>query len=217
MNIVDWLRRLRTKHKNNSNIFENNYNLIKNTNNDLSGGNSSFTVELNKYADLINFNENNSGDLNYKLSSTDNIVKTFDFHLFFKNLLRPLNILKKKNENIRVNWNNTEYLSPVKDQGQCGSCYAFSTTNVLETFMRINGYYINRLSEQELVDCSKDNFGCEGGFMHLAFDYIVKSNGLVSHDKYPYYAKDQECSIDRHRKAIGSQLSEYQFTITLKF
>ena len=91
------------KHKQNYIIFENNYNLIKSTKNDLSGGNSSFTVELNKYADLINFNENNTDDLNYKLSSTDNIVKTFDFHLFFKNLLRPLNILKKKNENIRVN------------------------------------------------------------------------------------------------------------------
>ena len=120
-----------------------------------------------------------SDDLNYKLSMTDNVVKTFNFQLFFKSLLRPLNILKKKNENIRVNWNNTEYLSPVKNQGQCGSCYAFSTTNVLETFMRINNYNVDRLSEQQIVDCSPNDYGCEGGFMHTSLDFIINNKGLI--------------------------------------
>ena len=200
------------KHKNNYIIFENNYELIKNTNNDLTGGNSSFTIELNKYADIINFNDNDSQDLNYKLSSTDNIVKTFDFHLLFKNLLRPLNILKKKNENIRVNWNNTEYLSEVKDQGQCGSCYAFSTINVLETFMRINNYTVDRLSEQQIVDCSPNDYGCEGGFMHNSLDFIIDNKGLLSNDDYKYMGITQNCTTTKtEQNVVGSNITEYQF------
>ncbi len=202
------------KHKSNYIIFENNYELVKNTKNDLSGGNSSFTVELNKYADLIDFNDNNSDDLNYKLSSTDNIVKTFDFQLLFKNLLRPLNILKRKNENMRVNWNNTEYLSPVKDQGQCGSCYAFSTTNVLETFMRINNFTVDRLSEQQIVDCSPNDYGCEGGFMHTSFDFIIDNKGLLSNKYYQYMGKTQNCTVSKmQQNVVGSNITEYQFVI----
>ena len=202
------------KHKNNYNIFENNYELIKSTKNDLSGGNSSFTVELNKYADLIDFNDNNSDDLNYKLSSTDNIVKTFDFQLLFKNLLRPLNILKAKNENIPVNWNNTEYLSQVKDQGQCGSCYAFSTTNVLETFMRINNFTVDRLSEQQIVDCSPNDYGCQGGFMHTSLDFIIDNKGLLSNEDYQYIGKTQNCTdLKIQKNIVGSNISEYQFVI----
>ena len=202
------------KHKNNYNIFENNYELIKSTKNDLSGGNSSFTVELNKYADLIDFNENNSDDLNYKLSSTDNIVKTFDFQLLFKNLLRPLNKKKKKNENIPVNWNNTEYLSQVKDQGQCGSCYAFSTTNVLETFMRINNFTVDRLSEQQIVDCSPNDYGCQGGFMHTSLDFIIDNKGLLSNEYYQYIGKKQNCTDSKiQQNIVGSNISEYEFVI----
>ena len=202
------------KHKNNYIIFENNYELIKNTKNDLTGGNSSFTIELNKYADIINFNDNDSQDLNYKLSSTDNIVKTFDFHLLFKNLLRPLNIFKKKNENIRVNWNNTEYLSEVKDQGQCGSCYAFSTTNVLETFMRINNYTVDRLSEQQIVDCSPNDYACEGGFMHNSLDFIIDNKGLLSNDDYKYMGITQNCTTTKiEQNVVGSNITEYQFVI----
>uniref|UniRef100_A0A6C0FE32 Peptidase C1A papain C-terminal domain-containing protein n=1 Tax=viral metagenome TaxID=1070528 RepID=A0A6C0FE32_9ZZZZ len=202
------------KHKNNYNIFENNYELIKSTKNDLSGGNSSFTVELNKYADLIDFNDNNSDDLNYKLSSTDNIVKTFDFQLLFKNLLRPLNILKTKNENIPVNWNNTKYLSQVKDQGQCGSCYAFSTTNVLETFMRINNFTVDRLSEQQIVDCSPNDYGCQGGFMHTSLEFIIDNKGLLSNEDYQYIGKTQNCTDFKiQQNIVGSNISEYQFVI----
>lgn len=202
------------KHNNNYNIFKNNYELIQSTTNVLSNENSSFTIELNKYADTINFNDNNPDDLNYKLSMTDNVVKTFNFQLFFKSLLRPLNILKKKNENIRVNWNNTEYLSPVKNQGQCGSCYAFSTTNVLETFMRINNYNVDRLSEQQIVDCSPNDYGCEGGFMHTSLDFIINNKGLLSNDDYKYMGTTQNCTnSETEQNVLGSNITEYQFVI----
>ena len=75
-------------------------------------------------------------------------------------------------------WREHNAVTPVKDQGQCGSCYAFSTTNVLETFMRINNFTVDRLSEQLIVDCSPNDYGCEGGFMHTSFDFIIDNNNF---------------------------------------
>ena len=52
--------------------------------------------------------------------------------------------------------------------------------------MRINNFTIDRLSEQELVDCSKENHGCNGGLMHLAFDYCIENKGLTSNNNYDH-------------------------------
>ena len=105
---------------------------------------------------------------------------------------------------MRVNWNNTEYLSQVKDQGQCGSCYAFSTTNVLETFMRINNFTVDRLSEQQIVDCSPNDYGCHGGFMHTSLDFIIDNKGLLSNEYYQYMGKTQNCTISKIQQNFGS-------------
>ena len=200
------------KNKEKYRLFEKNMKSINEANEYLKNSNISFTLDVNKYADIIDFDNSSTNEL----MNNPIIDKRFRPNAYLKIFQRPFPYIETiitQNKKMTYNWNTTGLLSAVKNQGRCGSCWAFSSTSALETFMRINGYYITRLSEQELVDCSKDNFGCEGGFMHLAFDYIRKSNGLVSHDKYPYYAKDQECSIDKHIKAAGSQLSEYQFTI----
>ena len=201
------------KRKENYIIFENNYELIKNTTNSLSNKKNTFTIELNKYADMIDLNNEYCDDLNYKLAETDSIVKSFNFQLFFKSLFQPLGFFKKK-EDITINWNNTDYLSSVKNQGQCGSCYAFSTTNVLETFMRINNYTVERLSEQQIVDCSTSDYGCEGGFMHTSLDFIINNNGLLDNKDYEYKAKTQNCSENVNKtNVLGSNITEYQFVL----
>ena len=193
-------------------LFEKNINSINEANEFLKNNNNSFTLDINKYTDTIDFDNSSTNDL----MNNPIVDKRFRPNAYLKIFQRPFPYIEtiiRQNKNFTYNWNTTGLLSPVKNQGHCGSCWAFSSVSAIETFMRINGYYITRLSEQELVDCSKDNFGCEGGFMHLAFDYIVNNNGLVSHNKYPYIAKDQECSIDKHIKVVGSQLADYQFTI----
>jgi cathepsin H len=99
-----------------------------------------------------------------------------------------------------VDWRIYGVVSPVKNQGQCGSCWSFSTTGALESHwaLQTGTRPPPDLSEQQLVDCAGafNNFGCNGGLPSQAFEYIKYAGGLTSEAQYPYTAKDGKCRSD---------------------
>jgi KDEL-tailed cysteine endopeptidase len=94
-----------------------------------------------------------------------------------------------------VDWYRKGAVTPVKNQGLCGSSWAFSAASALESAWFIKYKILKNISEQQLIDCSalEGNQGCNGGLMDYAFDYI-RNKGLTTDSAYPYTATSSKCA-----------------------
>ena len=156
---------------------------------------SDYSLELNKFADLTEseFLAKYTG-LKIKKSSVQGYVNPEDDPKKRKCHKKEAALKQAQN----VDWRTQGVVNPVKDQGQCGSCWAFSANAAFESAAKINGFALYSYSEQELVDCStaEGNEGCNGGWMSSAFEYVIKTGGLQTESTYPYAAKDQPCAAN---------------------
>lgn len=108
-------------------------------------------------------------------------------------------ITKKADES--VDWRTKGIVNAVKDQGQCGSCWAFGTVQACESAYALATGTLNVCSEQNLVDCVTECAGCSGGLESAALDYILtKQDGyLMGDEDYPYKAYEQTCKFDKSK------------------
>ncbi|KAJ1288956.1 hypothetical protein BS78_02G128500 [Paspalum vaginatum] len=93
-----------------------------------------------------------------------------------------------------VDWRTSGAVTPVKNQGQCGSCWAFSTVAVVEGIYQIRTGKLESLSEQELVDCDTLDHGCDGGISYRALQWITTNGGITTEDDYPYTGTTDACN-----------------------
>ncbi|ENN81994.1 hypothetical protein HUJ04_006403 [Dendroctonus ponderosae] len=94
---------------------------------------------------------------------------------------------------VSVNWAEKGVVTPVKNQGNCGSCWTFTTTGTIESRLALKTGSLVSLSEQQLLDCNRVNAGCDGGVLPYALQY-VESAGLTTEDEYPYKAWNGTCN-----------------------
>jgi cathepsin F len=96
-------------------------------------------------------------------------------------------------------WRDKGAVTPVYDQGQCGSCWAFSATEAIESQWFLSGHSLPQLSVQQIVDCDTagQDEGCNGGDTPTAYKYVIGTGGLESSQVYPYTAEDDPCRFNR--------------------
>jgi len=171
-------------------IFMENKQKIAKHNQLFGQGNKSYSLRMNKFGDMLHHEF---------VSSVNGFKRNYNLSLATGSLfLSPSNIVLPK----EVDWREKGYVTPIKDQGSCGSCWSFSATGALEgQHFRKSGTLVS-LSEQNLIDCSTKygNEGCNGGLMDQAFEYIEYNHGIDTEEAYPYKGRQGKCHYKKQNR-----------------
>src|SRR6218665_3564272 len=175
-------------------VFADNMKFIEAHNTKHASGEKTYSVGVNQFADMTNeeFRTRNGFKRSFK-------VRAPAVHEQVEVEALP----------DTVDWTTKGLVTPIKDQGQCGSCWAFSAVASIEgQHAKATGKLVS-LSEQNLVDCSQaeGDMGCMGGLMDYAFEYVIKSKGIDTEKSYPYEAVDDTCRFNK--KNIGATIKSY--------
>uniref|UniRef100_A0A1J3JYF4 Germination-specific cysteine protease 1 n=4 Tax=Noccaea caerulescens TaxID=107243 RepID=A0A1J3JYF4_NOCCA len=178
------------------NIFKDNLKFID-LHND-NNKNATYKLGLTRFADLTN-DEYRSLYLGARTEPARGIAKAKNVNLKY------LAAVKGEELPETVDWRQNGAVNPIKDQGTCGSCWAFSTAAAVEGINKIVTGELLSLSEQELVDCDKSyNQGCNGGLMDYAFQFIMENGGLNTENDYPYRGSDGNCNSNLKNSKVVS-------------
>jgi len=179
-------------------IFKDNVDFVEQWNADKT---HSHKVEANIFADLTNA-EYQRIYLGTHIDATERLAKAATASVFGN---QPSVSLPAS-----VDWRQAGAVTPIKNQGQCGSCWSFSTTGSTEGIHKLSTGNLVSLSEQNLMDCStsEGNNGCNGGLMDNAFKYIISNGGIDTEASYPYQGAQGSCQYNAANS--GATIDSYQ-------
>jgi C1A family cysteine protease len=108
-------------------------------------------------------------------------------------------------------WSSAGVITPVKNQGQCGSCWAFSATETIESYWTIAGNQLPTLAPEQIVDCDTSDTGCNGGEPATAYQYVESAGGLDTESSYPYTAGESGSggTCDFQSGSVAAKVSNY--------
>jgi len=181
-------------------IFQSNMELVFQHNEEAAEGKHTYTLGLNQFADLTNA-EYRAIYLGYSRTNATRDGPKF--------------VPRKRHSAppASVDWRTKGAVTPIKDQGQCGSCWSFSATGTMEGAVFLKTGTLVSLSEQNLVDCVQDgSYTCEtGGIMQDAYAYVIQQGGIEDESDYPYCGIDcdgESCEFSASK--IAADISSYQ-------
>ncbi|XP_052179452.1 zingipain-2-like [Diospyros lotus] len=161
-----------------------------------AAANKKYKLSANKYADMTD-EEFIASYTGYKATTKEAILGSFSYG----NL---------SDVPSTIDWREKGAVTTIKDQMQCGCCWAFSAVAALEGINQMKTGRLVSLSEQELVDCDDQNHGCNGGFMETAFKYIINNHGLATEADYPYGGEDGTCDKAKTANPVAAITSYEQ-------
>jgi cathepsin L len=178
------------------NVFEKNMEYINYSNN---YKNNTYSLGINNFTDMT-FNEFSSIYLRLKINTPPSHK---DYNLVFSNFYDNNSPVPTN-----IDWRASGLVTNIKDQGQCGSCWAFSAIGTIEGQHAKKYGNLVSLSEQNLVDCTGDYGcdGCAGGWPDNAIQYVIDNGGVDTESSYPYTAQDGSCGFNN--TMVGAKIHD---------
>ncbi|KAM5170151.1 cathepsin 8-like [Mantella aurantiaca] len=178
------------------NAWEDNWHMVQNHNALADQGLSTFRMAMNHFADMTS----------EKVKSRSCLYATE----------HPMNVPRKTygshgNLPEHVDWRDSKCVTPIRQQGICGSCWAFATVGAIESRLCIKSHELVKLSEQQLVDCDPIDSGCCGGLPVLALLY-TEMNGIMKREDYEYTGKKMACSYNSDKALFLNVSKSYSMT-----
>ncbi|KAF9683663.1 hypothetical protein SADUNF_Sadunf04G0037200 [Salix dunnii] len=163
-----------------------------------SGSDRGYKLGVNKFADLTN-EEFRAMHHGYRRQPSKLLSSSFRYENL--SAMPP-----------SMDWRKAGAVTPVKDQGTCGCCWAFSAVAAVEGIIKLKTGKLISLSEQELVDCDVEGSdqGCGGGLMDNAFQFLTRNGGLTSEANYPYQGVDGTCKSKKTALSNDAKITGYE-------